>query len=262
MLLARQIYNIQFLRTHIMLRIILVFCFALVLAACNKAPQPSGQPKPISAIDPTTAATITGTVLFHGAVPALAKIDMSNDPDCGNKPALAENLVVDHGKLANVFVYVKDGLGDRGFATPQTPVTITQQGCRYHPHVLGVMTGQPVRIVNSDTTTHNIHPMGHANHQWNASQLPNADPLTKTFTQPEIMLPIQCNQHPWMHMYLNVVENPFYSVTGPEGRFEIKGLPPGEYTIAAVHEQLGEQTMNITVAPKETKQADFTFSAK
>ena len=128
--------------------------------------------KPITTIDPTTAATITGTVHFEGAVPAAAKIDMSNDPDCGAKLASSENLIVDHGNLANVFVYVKDGLGDRGFAPPQTPVTIDQRGCRYVPHVLGVMTGQPVQILNSDSTTHNVHPMGHANHQWNASQFP------------------------------------------------------------------------------------------
>ena len=187
---------------------------------------------------------------------------MSNDPDCGAKIASSENLMVDRGNLANVFVYVKDGLGDRGFAAPQTPITVDQRGCRYVPHVLGVMTGQPVQILNSDSTTHNVHPMGHANHQWNGSQLPNSQPLSKTFTEPEIMLPIHCNQHPWMHMYLNVVDNPFYAVTGPDGRFEVKGLPPGDYTIAAVHEQLGEQTMKVSVGPKDAKQAAFTFQAK
>ena len=244
-----------------MSRTIYLLLLALALVACNK-PTPKSQSKPITTIDPTTAATITGTVHFEGAVPAAAKIDMSNDSDCGNKPSFAENLVVDQGKLANVFVYVKEGLGDRGFIVPQTPAIIDQHGCRYVPHVLGVMTGQSVRIVNSDPTSHNIHPMGHANHQWNASQMPNAAPLTKTFAQPEIMLPIQCNQHPWMHMYLNVVDNPFFAVTGPDGHFEIKGVPPGDYTITAVHEQLGEQTMKITVAPKETKQAAFTFKAK
>ena len=222
----------------------------------------TSQSKPIATIDPATAATIIGTVHFEGAVPAAAKIDMSNDSDCGAKLASSENLIVDHGNLANVFVYVKDGLGNRGFATPQTPVTIDQRGCRYVPHVLGVMTGQPVQILNSDSTTHNVHPMGHANHQWNASQLPNSQPLTKTFTEPEIMLPIHCNQHPWMHMYLNVVDNPFYAVTGPDGRFELRGLPPGDYTIAAVHEQLGEQITKVTVGPKDTKQAAFTFQAK
>lgn len=244
-------------------RTILVLSLALTLAACNKpTQQPQSQPNAVTTIDPTTAATITGTVQFQGAVPTAAKIDMSNDPDCGAKLASSENLIVDHSYLANVFVYVKNGLGDRAFAAQQTPVRIDQRGCRYVPHVLGVMTGQPVRILNSDSTTHNVHSMGHTNHQWNASQMPNSDPLTKTFTQPEIMLPIHCNQHPWMHMYVNVVDNPFYSVTGPDGRFELKGLPPGDYTIAAIHEQLGEQIMKLSVGPKESKTAEFTFAAK
>jgi plastocyanin len=247
---------------------VLLVIFISVLVSCKNTnvgiyvPKSKSKSKPTTTIDPATAATITGTVHFEGAIPAAANIDMSNDPDCGAKLASSENLIVDHGDVANVFVYVKGGLGDRGFAAPQTPVTIDQRGCRYVPHVLGVMTGQPVQILNSDSTTHNVHPMGNANHQWNASQLPNSQPLTKTFTEAEIMLPIHCNQHPWMHMYLNVVDNPFYAVTERDGRFELKGLPPGEYTIAAIHEQLGEQITKITVGPKETKQAAFTFQAK
>jgi plastocyanin len=245
-----------------MLRTLVVLSLALIFTACNK-PTPQPRPtRPFTTIDPATTATISGTIQFQGSVPAPVKIDMSNDSDCGNKPAFAENLVVDNVKLANVFVYVKEGLGDRGFAIPQTPAVIDQRGCRYIPHVLGIVTGQTVRIVNSDPTSHNIHPMGHANHQWNASQMPSADPLIKTFDHPEIMLPVQCNQHPWMHMYLNVVDTPFFAVTGPDGWFEIKGLPPGDYTIAAVHEQSGEQIMKITVGPKENKTADFTFSPK
>jgi hypothetical protein len=128
--------------------------------------------------------------------------------------------------------------------------------------VLGAIVGQTVEIVNADDTTHNIHPMPAHNKQWNESQLPKAEPIEKTFNKPEVMIPIKCNQHPWMRMYLNVVSNPFFAVSGSDGKFEIKGLPPGEYTLAAVHEKLGEQDMKITVGPKESKTADFTFKAQ
>jgi len=127
--------------------------------------------------------------------------------------------------------------------------------------VLAVMTGQNVEIKNDDPTTHNIHPTPKDNREWNESQPPSAAPLEKTFAREEIMLPVKCNQHPWMKMYVNVVKSPFYAVTGPDGKYEIKGLPPGDYTLAFVHEKLGEQDQKVTVAPKDSKTVDTTFKA-
>src|SRR5262249_19543736 len=146
----------------------------------------------------------------------------------------SENVVAKDGNLANVFVYVKDGLGNRVFETPKDAVTINQEGCRYHPHVLGAMTGQNIEIKNSDMTTHNIHPTPADNREWNESQPPKAAPLEKSFAREEILLPVKCNQHPWMKMYVNVVKSPFFAVTSTDGKYEIKGLPPGDYTIGFV----------------------------
>src|SRR5437763_11636031 len=131
-------------------------------------------------IDPATAATVSGTATYGGAVPKPAKIDMSQDPACkGNN--MSETIVADNGKLANVFVYVKDGLGDRTFDVPKDSVTIDQNGCQYHPHVLGVMAGQNVEVKNDDQTTHNIHPTPEDNREWNESQGPGAAPIDKRF---------------------------------------------------------------------------------
>ena len=236
-----------------------------LLAGCSKKEAPAEQPTPSAAsthapaatpIDPATAATIMGTVKFDGPAPKLAKIDMSQDPNCKGSNT-AENIVTSGGNLANVFVYVKQGLGNRTFNVPTDAVVLDQSGCKYHPHVLGVMAGQTLKIVNSDPTTHNIHPTPKDNREWNESQAPKATPLEKTFAREEILLPVQCNQHPWMKMFIGVVKNPFFAVSGPDGKFEIKGLPPGEYTIAFVQEKLGEQTQKVTVGPKESKTADF-----
>jgi plastocyanin len=247
----------------------LALCALLVLAACSKkeeapasnstAEQPA-QPA-ATPIDPATVATINGTVKFDGTAPKAAKIDMSQDPACKGANT-AETVVADGGDLANVFVYVKDGLGDRTFAVPSQAVTIDQQGCKYHPHVLGAMIGQTIEIKNDDQTTHNIHPTPQANREWNESQPPAAAPLEKSFAREEIMLPVKCNQHPWMRMYINVMKSPFYAVTGPDGKYEIKGLPPGTYTIAFVQEKLGEQTQKVTLAAKDSKTADQTFKAQ
>jgi plastocyanin len=246
----------------------LALCALLALGACNKkenTEQPSGgaeQPaQPAAAatpIDPATVATVNGTVKFDGTAPKPAKIDMSQDPGCKGTNQ-SEALVVDNGDLANVFVYVKDGLGNRTFDVPKDAAVLNQQGCQYHPHVLGVMAGQTVQIKNDDPTTHNIHPTPKDNREWNESQPPSSPALEKNFAREEIMLPVKCNQHPWMKMYVNVVKSPFFAVTDKSGKYELKGLPPGDYTIAFVHEKLGEQDQKVTVAPKDTKTVDASF---
>lgn len=250
-----------------------ILCLAglLLLGACSKkenteqssnaSEEKAATPAPAATpIDPATVATVSGTVKYDGSAPKPPKIDMSQDAACKGDN-MAETLVVDGGKLANVFVYVKDGLGDRTFDVPKDSVTIDQKGCQYHPHVLGVMTGQNVEIKNDDQTTHNIHPTPKDNREWNESQPPSAAPIEKSFAREEVMLPVKCNQHPWMKMYVNVVKSPFYAVTDKDGKYEIKGLPPGTYTLAFVQEKLGEQTQQVTVAPKDSKTVDQTFKA-
>jgi plastocyanin len=239
-----------------------------ILSACSKkeseqpAAPPTSETQPAAPaatpIDPSTVASLAGTVKFQGTAPAPAKIDMSQDPACKGTNA-AETLVVDKGSLANVFVYVKDGLGNRTFDVPKEAVTLDQSGCRYHPHIMGVMAGQSIEIKNDDPTTHNIHPTPASNREWNESQPPQAAPLQKSFAREEIMLPVRCNQHPWMKMFINVTKSPFYAVTGPDGKYEIKGLPPGDYTIAFVHEKLGEQDQKVTLAAKDSKTVDASF---
>jgi len=247
--------------------ILLGLCVGLVLlAGCSKKEntneeQGSSESKPAATsapIDPATAASVSGTVTFDGAAPKPVKIDMSQDPACKGANQ-SETLVADGGKLANVFVYVKEGLGDRAFDVPKDAVVLNQEGCRYHPHVLGVMVGQNIEIKNDDPTTHNIHPTPANNREWNESQPPKAAPLEKNFGREEIMLPVKCNQHPWMKMYMNVSKSPFYAVTGADGKYELKGLPPGDYTLAFVHEKLGEQTQKVTLAAKDSKTADQAF---
>jgi plastocyanin len=241
----------------------------VLLAGCGKKESAEGQPDatptasapaaaPATPIDPATVASISGTVKLDGEAPKAAKIDMSQDPACKGTN-VAENVMTSGGHLANVFVYVKEGLGSRTFDVPKEAITLDQSGCKYHPHVLGVVVNQTIKIVNSDPTTHNIHPTPKDNREWNESQPPSAAPLEKTFAREEIMLPVKCNQHPWMRMFVNVTKSPFFAVTGPDGKFEIKGLPPGDYTIAFVQEKMGEQDVKVTLAAKDSKTVDATF---
>jgi plastocyanin len=248
-----------------------VVIFGIALAGCNRNTTPNRpfestpQPAQYTAINDATAGTVVGTIHFTGKAPKPILIDMAQDPACGleKTPNYTEQYVVHDGKMANVFVYVKDGLGNRVYMPTKTPVVLDQKGCRYIPHVIGTMVGQPVEFRNSDPTMHNVHivPPNDTNAAgFDISQPPMSGAEQHVFRTPGLMIPVRCNNHPWMEAFLNVVKNPFFAVSGTDGKFEIQGLPPGNYTLVAVQEKLGTQTQQITVKSRQTTEVNFTFS--
>jgi plastocyanin len=249
---------------------------ALALAGCNKQSRPSPSPagnttSPATSaanaqIDPATAGSVSGTIRFNGKTPTPIVIDMAQDPACseGSKtPNMTEQYVVHDGRLANVFLYVKDGLGNRIYMPTKMPAVLDQKGCRYIPHVIGAMIGQPVEFRNSDRTMHNIHivpPGSDTSFGFDISQAPMAGTEQHIFRHVGLMIPIRCNNHPWMEAFLNVVKNPFFAISNTDGTYEIQGLPPGTYTLVAVHEKLGTQSQQITIQSHKASTANFAFS--
>ena len=242
-----------------------VLAAALGVSACGGTQQeaaPAAAPAVIAnPVDPATAGSVTGRISFEGAAPQPTPIKMASDPICEKQgPAVTEAIVVGAGgALKNVFVYVKDGLGNLRFPVPATPVVLDQKGCRYEPHVFGVQAGQPVEIVSSDPTLHNIHAIPEVNREFNTGQPVPGVPHRHTFSTKEVMVPFKCDVHRWMNAYAGVLDHPFYAVTSDAGDFELKGLPPGTYTIEAWHEKLGTQTQTVTIGEKETKSVPFSF---
>jgi plastocyanin len=158
-----------------------------------------------------------------------------------------------------VIVYVKEGLKN-SFDPAATPVELDQKDCQYVPHVISAQVKQQIKIVTSDDTTHNVHPQPKNNTEWNKSQPPKGDPLLETFARSEV-IPVKCNQHPWMKAYIGVFNHPFHAVTDKDGNYSIKGLPPGEYTIEAWHEKLGTASQKVTVPESGTATLDFSSGA-
>ena len=210
------------------------------------------------------AGSVTGKANFTGTVPQMEPISMNADPTCASlhsMPAYAETVIVnDNQTLKNVFVYVKEGLEGKTFPTPTTSVTIDQKGCQYSPHVFGIQVNQPLEIVNSDNTLHNIHALPEKNKQFNLGMPLQGMKLTKKFDMPEVMTKFKCDVHPWMNAYVGVLPHPYFGTTGADGNYEIKNVPAGEYTIEAWHEKYGTQTQKVTVTEGQAATADFTFN--
>ncbi len=261
-------------QTKVWLSLTIVLSLLALASACGKKTEEGpGDASPSAKVFKPAGneGTISGAIAFTGTPPAPKKIATDADPACGQKnPNLStEDTVVKDGKLANALVYIKEGtladgtkIGDWSFATPTEAVTLNQDGCHYKPHVSGVMVNQKINITNSDPTQHNIHFTPKNNPDWNQSQPNGAAALTHSFARSEILVPVKCNQHPWMKAYVGVLKHPFFAVSGEDGSFTIKGIPPGTYTVVAWHEggTTGtEKTMQVTVAANGTAKADFAF---
>jgi plastocyanin len=211
------------------------------------------------------ASTINGTVTFDGKAPNLKPLTMDADPACAkmhSKPVPGEALVLGSGNtMGNIMVFVSKGLpAGKTYPAPKTPVVLDQKGCQYHPHVMGIMVGQPYRILNSDGILHNIHTLPKINPSFNKGMTATVKETTTDFKQPEAMFNIKCDVHPWMSAFMGVFTHPFFSVTSTDGKFTISGLDPGTYEITAWHERLGTQTASVTVGANETKSQNFKFA--
>jgi hypothetical protein len=243
-------------------RLAFFVAFALVLGGCGSGSR-KAPPAPLAPpVNPATAASISGTVTFQGTAPVLRSIDMSAAPACvkANPSPVRPPVVVTgaNGGLANVVVYVKSGLGHYRYPAPQSPVDLNQKRCMYVPRVIVLMVGQPFEVHNSDLWLHDIHPMLRNNRPWDKSQLPGSV-YNASFENPEFAVVIGCMIHPWMRAYLFVFDQPYFAVTTDDGKFSLKNLPPGTYTIEAWHEGNQPLDQTVVVGPKESKSISFTF---
>jgi plastocyanin len=215
-----------------------------------------------------SAADITGIITLKGAPPAEKEITpMMDSPDCaamynGKMPTTHFYVVGPNGGFADVVVSLKGVAGQSTGASAPAAV-LDQKGCLYSPQILAVQTGQKIVVKNSDSCVHNVHstPAVAGNAEHNDVQMPGGPDLTYTFPQPEMFLRFKCDVHSWMFAWVSVFDSPYFSVSDKDGRFVIKNVPPGKYTIEASHRKLGPQTQDVEVADKDVT-VNFTFDVK
>ena len=239
------------------------------VVACGGSETRQVPPPAASTAPATTAAapaggtgSIAGKVSFTGTVPPAEKVKTSADPKCAamHKEGLEKQAIaVKDGGLAHAFVYLKSGVTGT-YPPPATAAVLDQQGCTYHPHVIGVQVNQDITIRNSDDTLHNIHPRPTVNTEFNIGQARKGMEATRKFDKEEVMIPVGCDVHPWMRSYISVLSHPFFAVTNEDGTYEIKNVPPGEYEVEVFHEKLKTQTGKATVKAGEPAKVDLTFA--
>lgn len=250
-----------------------VVAMILIVSGCEKketleagltTETASTEIKPAS-FDSASAATLSGKVVFEGQAPAPEKLSIAGNPECAvfhaGGSVASEELLVKDGALKNVFVYVKEGLEGQSFPVPSQAAAIDNKNCVYVPHVIGVQVNQPVNILNSDPTLHNVHSYSKNSKSWNLGLPFQGMKQVKKFDAAEVMVSLKCDVHPWMKGYVGVLDHPYFQVTGEDGKFTLNNLPPGEYLVEAWHEKLGTQSQKVQIGPQETKEIEFKFSA-
>lgn len=235
---------------------------ALLLGSCGgdaAQPDPVVTPTPI---DQATVGVIRGKVRFDGTPPANLKLPVGGNAECAALhagPAFDEAVVVKDGRLQNVLVYVKTGLEGKVFAWPKEPVRVANERCIYVPRVSGAMIHQPIEFVNNDPTSHNIHGFS-SQGDFNFTLLGKGIRNTVKLRKPELPLRVKCDLHPWMSGSVGVFAHPYFAVTGADGAFELKGLPPGDYEVEAWHERLGTRLQKAKLDAKGLLDVEFVFT--
>jgi plastocyanin len=225
----------------------------------------------LSLLQPVSAADLTGTVTLKGTPPPEKPITpLKDDATCGklhtDVPTTRFYVVGPNQELADVVVMLK-GISGKSTGASAPAVVLDQKGCEYVPSILALQTGQKLVVKNSDPVLHNVHMTpgaGSGNSEQNQAQLAGGPDLTFTFDKPEIFLRFKCDVHLWMFAWVTVVDHPYFALTGKDGKFTIKDVPPGKYTLTALHRKAAPTGLDKEVEVKagEGAKVDFTLEIK
>jgi plastocyanin len=217
-------------------------------------------PQEESAEAPKGGGIIRGVISFKGTPPAPAPITPGTDPNCDGMDLVDQPVQVKAGKLANVLVRVQGEVPGQSQTPPDQMVVVDQNRCTYKPRVQGAVAGQPIVLMNSDSTLHNVRGTSGGKQLFNVTQPPLKTKEAKPPSEAEVIR-LKCDIHPWMTAWVVVNPNPYFNTSDEEGSFRIEGVPPGSYTLGAWHETLGTKTAQVTVKEGQESEVSFEFVA-
>ncbi|HMC35122.1 MAG TPA: urate hydroxylase PuuD [Myxococcales bacterium] len=225
-----------------------LLALALTCASCNSCkddkPPPVQRP---AAPGQTGTASVRGTVRLRGTPPPAPRVSRGSFAGCGKAPPRAVSVLVSPGGgVAETFVWVKRGIPDGDYPIPSDPVVVDQRGCEFVPRVAGVRAGQPVAFRNADETLHNVHAVGSGSNRFNFGMPLTGMEVKRQLTEPQVMVTIACDVHPWMRAWLGVVRHPFFAVTGADGSYALTGLPGGTFVVEAWQKAVGHVEQTVT----------------
>ncbi len=231
----------------------------------RERPERKDAPSEPQPIDPATLGSIRVRCLLAGNPPKRGEIDVSREPACDvhATPPLSEKVVAADGKLANVYVRIKSGQNAWQIpSAPADPVQLDQKGCLYTPHVVALQLGQKLLVRNEDPLNHNVNFGAKRNDRKNVNQAPRSPALEFDLGRAEQSIPVKCDIHPWMGAWVHVEEHPWFGVSDASGELVIQGVPPGEYSLEAIHEVYGKLREDVVVAPSGAAEVSFTYEAE
>ncbi len=175
-----------------------------------------------------------------------------DQPVCGERVP-DETVVADgSGGVANAVITV----GGVPWPTGSTAAVVTNEGCRFVPHVQIVHLGGTVEITSADATLHTTHAYDDRNRTFFNVAIPVPGLRIQRRLPRAGIVRLECDSHVWMRGYLVVTED-MTTTTGLDGRFRLTGVPAGTYELSVWHEQLQATSQTVTVSPGTT--ADVTF---
>jgi hypothetical protein len=222
--------------------------------------------------EPSSA--LSGVVTLKGNTPSRQEFSTRHISQSAI-PNMPEKLVYDpievdpekHVKW--VLVYVKKGLESRIFDIPKEPKLLEFDKLCFKPRVLGIMAGQEIVLRNQDDFLLNMHMYPKENKESNAGLPGKGYFLKRTFTHPEVGIKVKSGEctdlkafYEVSNAWITVLPHPYYAVTNQDGKFEIKGLPPGKYTLEAWQEHCMPVTRDIVVGQNESTSVNFELEAR